>query len=633
MYGLTSGGPPLNFHDPQGFWRSDDKRGGGVSLIQSFEGIVAVANLRFRLTVISVGLVLIALALGWFAPTLIEMLPEQVTPVHLLAATFVFVGLCGVAFYSLMERALNPVMRLIDTFTRMRAGDLNPRLPIEGPEEMRRMARGFNDMVEDLETQIRDIEVEKQSAERDRHTLDERLADVLRFQWSIDAAPVGIVITDANLNVVYQNPASASGFIQLDAFDDSDRTIVGESIVSLYPDDLDAGSVLSDPDRLPYEVDVTVGPHRLHFLANATYDEDEEFAGVVMIWEETERLAESEDEEEPEFPEAFIEALDEIEDLDEPEDLDFNETLEPVDPDAGIDEDVLAEVEELESTDSSFEMIEDDEPALEEPVVQNGMHVADAAPGHDVQRSARLVKRSVGVLLDRLEGVTTTVDALCDEGESLRRAVEEIRDEAERNGRRLEERAEPLKDLVDDARRIADRRDGAAELARRLKHELAEATDLDRGVERLRASIEHLVISSKVELGRVGEDAGGMAVVVDAIGDLGEEARRLSASTHTCVRTLEEQIDQVIDLVKAESDPAGHEERIVARAEQALKRIADERGETSQRDDLLTEMAIGQAEIARHIAKQIKELADLVSLTSKVAQEQVEVVEGSAQPE
>jgi len=155
-----------------------------------------VANLRFRLTVISVGLVLIALALGWFAPVLITSLPDQVTTIHLLAAIFVFVGLCGVAFYTLMERALNPVMRLIDTFTRMRSGDLNPRLPVEGPEEMRRMARGFNDMVEELETQIRDIEVEKQSAERGRHFLEEQLSSDQRFRWAIDAAPVGIALLD-----------------------------------------------------------------------------------------------------------------------------------------------------------------------------------------------------------------------------------------------------------------------------------------------------------------------------------------------------------------------------------------------------------------------------------------------------
>ena len=120
-----------------------------------------MANLRFTLTVIAVGLILAALALGWFAPIIITWVPDKVDAPHLFLAAFVFVGLCGVAFYSMMERALNPVLSIVDAFTRMRAGDLHPRLPVEGPEEMRRMALGFNDMGEDLETQVRDIEVEK----------------------------------------------------------------------------------------------------------------------------------------------------------------------------------------------------------------------------------------------------------------------------------------------------------------------------------------------------------------------------------------------------------------------------------------------------------------------------------------
>lgn len=585
-----------------------------------------MANLRFRLTVITVGLVLIALALGWFAPALMEMLQEQATTVHLLAATFVFVGLCGVAFYSLMERALNPVMRLIDTFTRMRAGDLNPRLPVEGPEEMRRMSRGFNDMVEDLETQIRDIEVEKQSAERGRQFLEEQLAANHRFRWTIDAAPIGIVITDERLRVVYQNPASESGFLQLESFGDITPRIVGDSITSLYPDDLDVGPILSDPDRLPFDVDVTVGPHRLHFLASATFDEDEEFAGIVLIWEEVERLDLVDGEVDPDFPGA------KVDDLDDSVGLDFDEQLEPADPGDGIDDDVLAEVEELEASASevTFEMLDENDLVEDEPVPgQNGVPVSDEPASKEVRRSAHLVKRSVRLLAERLEGVMATVDALCDEGESLRRTVEEIKDQTESTRRLTIERSEPLRDLIDDCSRISERRNEAAALSRSLKNGLADATELGQSMNRLHGSIEHLVISSKIELGRMGDKTAGARVVIDAIGDLGEEARRLGESTRLCIRDLGNRLDDVIDLVKEERDTTGLEERLGARAESALSRIEEEVSETSQRNDLLAEMVTGQAEIVQHIAKQIKELGDLVGLTSKVAVEQVEIVEGS----
>ena len=586
-----------------------------------------MANLRFRLTVITVGLVLIALALGWFAPMLMAMLPEQVTTVHLLSATFVFVGLCGLAFYSLMERALNPVMRLIDTFTRMHAGDLNPRLPVEGPEEMRRMARGFNDMIEDLETQIRDIEVEKQSAERARQLVEEQLTTNHRFRRSIDAAPIGIVITDERLRVVYQNPASESGFLQLESFDEINPPVVGKSITRIYPDDLDVEPILSDPDRLPFDTDVTVGPHCLHFLTSATFDEDEEFAGIVLIWEETERLGLLDDVDDLEFSEAFVD------DLEDSGDLDFNEYLEPVDSSEGIDEDILTEVEELETFESepSFEMVDDFDDLEEEPIaVQNGVHgTAELAP-NEFRRNARLVKRSIGLLAERLDGVMTSVDALCDEGESLHRAVEDIRDQAGRTNRLTLERSEPLRDLIEDRKRASKRKNDAAALSRSLKKGLSDAVELGQTMNRLGVSIEHLVISSKVEFGRMSGETGGARVVVDAIGDLGEEARRLGESTRACIRDLSDRLDDVIDLVKQEGDAAGLEERLGTRAEHALARIEEELGETSQRNDLLSEMVRGQAEIAQHIAKQIEELGELVTLTSKVAVKQVEIAEGPA---
>ncbi|HCK10418.1 MAG TPA: hypothetical protein DHW45_11125 [Candidatus Latescibacteria bacterium] len=588
-----------------------------------------MANLRFRLTIIAVGLMLIALALGLLTPGLISLLHDEASTVHLLAATFVFVGLCGAAFYALMERALDPVTRLIDTFMRMRAGDLNPRLPVEGPEEMRRMARGFNDMLEDLEMQIRDSEVGRQSAERERHVLEGALATSERFRWTIDAAPFGIVVTDASIHVVYQNPASDSGFRQLASFGDIGSSIVGEPISSLYPEPDQVAPILADPDRLPHEMDVTIGPHRLHFTANAVFDEDEEFAGIVMMWEEVETLElVVEDEPKPELSEDFVESLE--------DEFDFNEGLEPVDPDSGIGEEILAEVEDLEN--EAVEMIGEDLDAVESDAlelaeeesdpVENGILRGDTAVPYEVRRTANLVKRSVGVLADRLKAVSTTVDALCDEGDSLRKTIEEISDQAEATRQLIDERAEPLQDLLDHQKRASMQRQEAANLVKVLKSSLSEAAEMDRSMDQLRGSIEHLVVSSKVEISRMGEDTGGIRVVIDAIGDLGDEARRVGESTHVCIRELAERVDEVIDLAREQGDVSGLVERLESRAATALSRIERTQNESSERDELLKEMARGQAEIAKHIANQIKELSDLVTLTSKVAIEQVETVGG-----
>ncbi len=174
-----------------------------------------------------------------------------------MLAAFVFVGLCGVLFHGLLERALRPIMTLTDIFFEMSTDALNPRLPVEGPEEMQQMARAFNEMMANLEIQTRDVTEEKHEAERNRQYLVEQLGASERFMALADSAPIGIVLADSDLNVVYQNAVSESGFLQLSSFLSwNAEVVVGRSLALLYPDEDAVGEILSDPDRLPYETEV-----------------------------------------------------------------------------------------------------------------------------------------------------------------------------------------------------------------------------------------------------------------------------------------------------------------------------------------------------------------------------------------
>ena len=123
------------------------------------------------------------------------------TVIGMLAA-FVFVGLCGVVLYGILGRALNPILSLTDHFSRMVVGDLNLRLPVDGAEEMQNMAVVFNEMMGELELQIRDVTEEKQAAERGRQYLVEQLEASQRFTALADSAPMGIVLADPDLNIV-----------------------------------------------------------------------------------------------------------------------------------------------------------------------------------------------------------------------------------------------------------------------------------------------------------------------------------------------------------------------------------------------------------------------------------------------
>ena len=217
-------------------------------------------NLKMRLAGAAVVFILVAMGLGWYGPRMLDGVSEHVRFVYLGLAAFVFVGLCGVVFHGMLERALKPVVALTEHFVRMRAGDLNPRLPAEGPDEMQQLARTFNEMMEELELQIREVTEEKYAAERGRQYLQEQVEACQRFKDLADAVPVGIVLTDADLNVVYQNVASEAGFLQLTPhLSWNTEVVVGRSLSFLYPDEEHARQVLSDPEGLPFEApDTTI---------------------------------------------------------------------------------------------------------------------------------------------------------------------------------------------------------------------------------------------------------------------------------------------------------------------------------------------------------------------------------------
>ena len=589
-----------------------------------------MANLRFTLTVIAVGLVLAALALGWFAPVIISWVPDQVDAPHLFLAAFVFVGLCGVAFYSMMERALNPVLSIVDAFTRMRAGDLHPRLPVEGPEEMRRMAFGFNDMVEDLETQVRDIEVEKQDAERARGILQEQLNAVAKFRSLADSAPLGLILADTDLRVVYQNDTSESVMFQLNEYLSIDpSSLMGEPVSVLYPDPDDAAEALMNPDHLPYESSFEMGPHLVRFVASAVFDEESEFIGPSIFWEVM-MTADGENG----MSEGGAIGLDGRDDVLSMggEDPDFRPI---VDPNKGIDEDVLAEVEDLELMEEDAQLFEDagfeliDEPHDEDaPVAQNGSHSAIVQGDvEELKRGASLVTRSVRVLSERLSSVRSSIQALSSEGDGLRRSIDEIRQQVERTGDLATERAESLWDLVDGAREATSYGEMVREAAGRLRGRLNESETMSQSIMRLQSSIDHLVLSAKVELGRADEPAGGLRAVVEAISDLSPEVARLQREIEERVVHVRQDLDEMTAHLDGSGWSARQTGRLSKRGGDALDRLAKDVEETTSQGRLLIELADGQAEIRGHIQRQIEELYELVQVTQKVALEQESIVE------
>ncbi|MDP6038248.1 MAG: HAMP domain-containing protein, partial [Candidatus Latescibacteria bacterium] len=479
-------------------------------------------NLKIRLSLIASGLTFLAMLLGFFGPDLARMaMSDQLDWWQMALAAVAVLGVCGIIIYTQLERALSPVLNLTDHFMRLRAGDLDTRLPIEGPEEMQQMARAFNETMGDLDMQIRDITEEKQAAERGRQFTAEQLEASQLFKSMADAMPIGLVMADANHNAIYQNPASESGFIQLSEFLSWDADIIlGHSIDRFFPD-LDAHNTLSAPEMMPYETAYEAGPYRIRLQASPILSEEEEYLGPVIVWD-VDLVSSKVDENLPDLNEAVLEEM-----VEEAGILDHLEH-EPTDS--------FGEIEELEMLDLIGEEPEEDFEETEDVSEFDGEIITPSAqhttqPSDIEQRLTRgstLVGRSVRLLSERLSTIMSMVEALCSEGDNLHHSLEETRQRTQNATYLTTERSESLWELVGEMGHLEERTRATTMLVKRLKKALSNTDSIQQAIGRLSDSIEHMVIEARLEVGRAGAAGSGMKVIVDEMRRLGRESTRVN---------------------------------------------------------------------------------------------------------
>lgn len=578
-------------------------------------------NLKIRLSLIASGLIFLAMLLGFFGPDLARMaVSDQLDWWQMALAAVAVLGVCGIIIYSQLERALSPILNLTDHFMRLRAGDLDTRLPIEGPEEMQQMARAFNETMSDLDLQIRDITEEKQAAERGRQFTAEQLEASRQFRSMADALQIGLVMADTNLNAIYQNPASESGFIQLSDFLTWDANVIVGRSVDRFFSDSGAYNILSDPELMPYETAYEAGPYRIRLQASPILSEEDEYLGPVIVWE-VDLVSNKVDEKMPDLNETVLEEM-----------VEEAGILDQIEHGA---EDYFDEIEETERLDhfeqepgKDFEKTKEDVPLFETtiaiPSPERAKQLSDVE--HRLTRGSALVGRSVSLLSERLSTITSMVEALCSEGDNLHHSLEETRQRTQNATYLTTERSESLWELVGEMGHLEERTRATTMLVKRLKKALSNTDTIQQAISHISDSIEHMVIEARLEVGRAGEAGSGMKVIVDEIRRLGRESTRVNKDVQKRMDGLNSDVEDVLALLEEDRREVRANGRIARRAENALERIERDLSDVEERTGLLAEMTVGQSEIGLHVAEQLKELTELINVTQRVASEQSRIV-------
>ncbi|MBT4137137.1 MAG: HAMP domain-containing protein [Candidatus Latescibacteria bacterium] len=583
-------------------------------------------NLKIRLVIVSISMMALAMILGIFGPNLARTaMGEELQWWQLVLGGVVFIGLCGTILFNMLEKALSSIINLTDHFMRMQMGDLAPRLPLEGPEEMQLLAKTFNETMSELETQIRDINEEKQAAERGRQFVVEQLEASQTFKALADQLPMGLICADNQLNITYQNDTSETGFIQLSEYLTWNAdALVGQSISQLFPDQGAAEAMLASPENMPYEATYDIGPYKIHLQASAIVSEEDEYIGPVVLWEVLGLESNKVDDSLPDLDESILEEMVEEVGL-----MDEDLSLEPELHDEPVEfENVMSE--------SGFEPIDTESDLRDTPVSERDVHpsqehqqaLAQGLVNADRQltRSTTLVGRSVSLLSERLVTIMSMVEALCNEGDNLHHSQEEMRQRTQNVAYLVTERSESLWELTQEMSGLAERTNASSVLIKRLKKNQENTEHVTQTIAHFSDTIDNLVLQARLEVTRVGDTGEGMKIVVDEMRKIGREAVRVHKEVKKQMDSFATETEDALALLEEDKREVRSSNRIARRAEGALERIEKDLSEVEERTHLLTEMTSGQSEISTHVADQLGELTELINVTQRVANEQARMV-------
>lgn len=100
----------------------------------------------------------------------------------------------------------------------------------------------------------------------------------------VEEAPLNMIMADRDLKISYANPASIKTLEKLEQYLSIKASELVGSSVDVFHQNLGA-SALSDPEKLPYQAMIDIGPELADLQASAIYDRAGDYLGPMITWE------------------------------------------------------------------------------------------------------------------------------------------------------------------------------------------------------------------------------------------------------------------------------------------------------------------------------------------------------------
>jgi methyl-accepting chemotaxis protein len=109
--------------------------------------------------------------------------------------------------------------------------------------------------------------------------------EMIQVKNMVDDAPLNIMRADKDFNILYMNHATETTLKELEQYlNFKSDELLGKSIDIFHKNPAHQRKILSDPNNLPFNSTIQVGPAILEITASAVYDNDKNYVGPMVTW-------------------------------------------------------------------------------------------------------------------------------------------------------------------------------------------------------------------------------------------------------------------------------------------------------------------------------------------------------------
>ena len=110
--------------------------------------------------------------------------------------------------------------------------------------------------------------------------------ETAQIKSMVENAPINVMFADRDLTITYMNPASKNTLKKLENnLPVRVEEMIGKSIDIYHKDPSKQRRLLGNPQNLPYQTQIQVGPDVLDLLVSAIFDNQQNYIGSMVTWE------------------------------------------------------------------------------------------------------------------------------------------------------------------------------------------------------------------------------------------------------------------------------------------------------------------------------------------------------------